>query len=654
MRGSSSTSSRGQRPRAGLADLGPALARAEEAARAAGAILARELARPGGPRGHDGRCAADAEAEMQIRDALRSAFPGWDYFGEETGFLPAESGRAADAPHWLVDPNDGTAAFLTGHRGAAVSIALVHRGRPVLGVVFAHTPPIGAPDPGGDCFAWAEGSGALRRNGRPVQRTWPDALSRDRTVLVSADADRAAEANARLVAPARFRAVPSVAYRLALVAAGEADAAVSVAAAVDFDYAAGHALLRGVGGDLLDARGQPVRYAPRASERATSGGACFGGARRLAEALARRDWSSVRRERSDPSPLVAPRPDRIDPGPVARRDRAGGLLMGQLVGDALGAQVEFRSADQLAASFPDGLRTITDGGHWDTLGGQPTDDSELALALARVLAERGAWDRVAVAGAYAEWYRSRPFDIGRTVATALGKGARARNGSVPDAMEAAASTASEANGALMRISPLAVAGLAHAPEVVEAWAARDAKLTHPHPVCLAANRAFVAALRSCVIGERDLDRIWLAASEATRRSADGTERPVMDRLDRARTEPPEAMDGVRQGWVLLALHNAFHQLARAPTVEDGLVATVMRGGDTDTNAAIAGALLGAYHGLSTFPRAWVDRVLSCRPLASVGAGRPRPSAYWPVDALQLVEALLALPGASRGQSPSAR
>ena len=75
------------------------------------------------------------------------------------------------------------------------------------------------------------------------------------------------------------------------------------------------------------------------------------------------------------------------------------------------------------------------------------------------------------------------------------------------------------------------------------------------------------------------------------------------------------------GWVRIALHNAFHQLLTAPSVEEGLARTVALGGDTDTNAAIAGALLGAVHGARSLPLQWVDRVLTCRPLAG-GRGAP--------------------------------
>jgi len=74
--------------------------------------------------------------------------------------------------------------------------------------------------------------------------------------------------------------------------------------------------------------------------------------------------------------------------------------------------------------------------------------------------------------------------------------------------------------------------------------------------------------------------------------------------------------------------------------EEALVATVGQGGDTDTNAAIAGALLGAAHGREAIPLRWIFAVLSCRPLAESGALRPRPGEYWPDDILELSKALL--------------
>jgi len=94
-----------------------------------------------------------------------------------------------------------------------------------------------------------------------------------------------------------------------------------------------------------------------------------------------------------------------------------------------------------------------------------------------------------------------------------------------------------------------------------------------------------------------------------------------------------------QGWVLIALQNAFFHLV-ASGFEDALVKTVARGGDTDTNAAIAGALCGAARGREAIPMRWIRPVLACRPLPEAGAPRPRPMPCWPDDVLDLAEALL--------------
>ena len=94
------------------------------------------------------------------------------------------------------------------------------------------------------------------------------------------------------------------------------------------------------------------------------------------------------------------------------------------------------------------------------------------------------------------------------------------------------------------------------------------------------------------------------------------------------------------GWVLIAFQNAFCHLARGDMIEKTLVTTVARGGDTDTNAAIAGALTGAVVGLGSFPRRWVLPVMACRPHEALGAKKPRPMIYWPDDLADLAESLV--------------
>ena len=223
-------------------ELAGALAEALDVALEAGATLRDEFHRPGGPRGHGDHADVDLEIEQVIRARLRAAFPDWGYRGEETGSIGTDSWPSF---LWLVDPNDGTRNFLDGARGSAVSIALLHDRQPVLGVVYSPS----APDDDGDLFVWAEDCGPPTRNGRPIRAdAWPERLDSGSILLVSEDVQRFTRAAVVTSAPARYRPMPSIAYRLALAAGGDGAIGASFKGAGDWDYAAGHALLRATGG----------------------------------------------------------------------------------------------------------------------------------------------------------------------------------------------------------------------------------------------------------------------------------------------------------------------------------------------------------------------------------------------------------------------
>jgi ADP-ribosylglycohydrolase len=283
------------------------------------------------------------------------------------------------------------------------------------------------------------------------------------------------------------------------------------------------------------------------------------------------------------------------------------------------------------------VREMVDGGTWNILAGQPTDDSELALILARTLVRERAYDPRVVLQSYLYWYLSRPFDVGSTIGAALEAAGHGK--SEDERLQLAlqhASHGSQANGSLMRISPLGIFA-AGSPEAGIRCARADSRLTHPHPVCQDACAVYTAALAHAV-AEGGLPRqCFRAALDLAERL--GVRAEVKQALAAAEHGPPEDYQR-HQGWVLIALRNAFFQLLHAPNLEEGLVATVMAGGDTDTNAAIAGALLGAVYGHRALPPRWVQAVLSCRPLRRTQTAHPRPTEFWPVDALELAEALL--------------
>lgn len=321
---------------------------------------------------------------------------------------------------------------------------------------------------------------------------------------------------------------------------------------------------------------------------------------------------------------------------------AKGCLVAQIAGDALGSLVEFESAASIERRYPGGVRLLSDGGTWDTIAGQPTDDSELALALARTLARLGRYDEEAVAQSYGKWYASGPFDVGGTTRAALLPAAaadRAGEG-VAATARGAASRDSQANGALMRISPLGIFGSRLSTAELAACARTDATLTHPHPICQDSNVVYTAAIAFAIRTGSPPDRIYDHALEALKINALA---PAVSRcLHDAESSPPADFER-HQGWVLIALQNAFYQLLHAPNLEEGIVDTVRRGGDTDTNAAIAGALLGAAWGLQAVPAQWLERILSCRPQEGLeNVRRPRPREYWPIDALTLAARLLGI------------
>jgi ADP-ribosylglycohydrolase len=186
----------------------------------------------------------------------------------------------------------------------------------------------------------------------------------------------------------------------------------------------------------------------------------------------------------------------------------------------------------------------------------------------------------------------------------------------------------------MRCAPIGI--WARDAEEAAAGAREDAVLSHPHPVCQAASAAFVAAIATG-IADGDREAMLEAAYAAVPEPEAGV---VRDRLDLAiRGEGPGDFMH-QQGWVLIAFQNAFRHLASGTPIEDALIETVGEGGDTDTNAAICGALLGACQGYRSIPARWTTAVLACRPLAEAGAKQPRPSRYWPGDVPLLAEALL--------------
>jgi 3'(2'), 5'-bisphosphate nucleotidase len=197
---------------------------------------------------------ADRLAEAIILERLRAMTPEIPMIAEElaeTGGLP----ETAPTRFWLVDPLDGTKEFIRGNGEFTVNIALVEMGRPVLGVVHA---------PAQALTYWAAGSGtAMRQRGDGAPEPIAARPAPARGVVVAhsrshADDRALAEYIARL--PDARRRVVGSSIKFCLLAAGEADLYPRFGRTMEWDTAAGQAVLEAAGGTVAALDGAPLRY----------------------------------------------------------------------------------------------------------------------------------------------------------------------------------------------------------------------------------------------------------------------------------------------------------------------------------------------------------------------------------------------------------
>jgi ADP-ribosylglycohydrolase len=310
----------------------------------------------------------------------------------------------------------------------------------------------------------------------------------------------------------------------------------------------------------------------------------------------------------------------------SRIARARGALLGFACGDALGTTVEFHNKAAAQRRKDDAWpRDLVGGGPFRLLPGQVTDDTELMLALARSILRCGRYDEDDAARAYLRWFESGPFDCGMATRAAFA-------GYIDDAVPAAAVVAArasedtQANGSLMRVLPIGVLGAALARERVAQWAMADSRLSHPSLVtqwaCATYAVTVADAIEHGLRGEELFERAWAFAEGS----------PMEETLVACHEGLPES-DAWSQGWVRIAMQHAYCHLLREAQLESALVETVLCGGDTDTNAAVVGGLLGAVRGVDAIPARWREAVVGCR--------SPRPAEFQCGDLLEVADGLFA-------------
>ena len=221
---------------------------AQEAARAASVVLARHRAgalvieeKLGG----EIVTAADVEADSVIRHMLGEAFPDDGLYTEET---PDDGARHARRRVWIVDPIDATGDFVRGGNEHAVSIGLAVDGIAVLGVVY---------NPATDELVCGGLGVGVTLNGAEVRTTATFAVAGARIACSRKELDRGLD---RVSSHIAVTPVASMAYKLARVAAGLDDGAISEKARGEWGSCAGVALARAAGGVVTYLDGKAPRF----------------------------------------------------------------------------------------------------------------------------------------------------------------------------------------------------------------------------------------------------------------------------------------------------------------------------------------------------------------------------------------------------------
>lgn len=187
--------------------------------------------------------AADMAVDGYLKRELMDLLPSAGWLSEETLDAP---GRLDNRLIWLVDPIDGTRDYIRGRNGWCVSVALVSEGRPLIGM-------LSAPARDEEWIAIA-GQGAMR-NGRPLNasrrsrfegaRVPSDSLMREDRMLQTVEKPN------------------SIALRIAMVAADEADLVATLRWGYEWDIGAAALIAREAGAATTDAFGQPLAYNKR-------------------------------------------------------------------------------------------------------------------------------------------------------------------------------------------------------------------------------------------------------------------------------------------------------------------------------------------------------------------------------------------------------
>lgn len=196
---------------------------------------------------HNPVTTADHAADAHIKKVLTTARPDYGWLSEETVDSRA---RLSKKRVWIVDPLDGTKEFISGVPNFVVSVALVENTKPIIGVLYN---PVTK-----ELFTAQKGKGAYLDGERIYCSTKED--PKDMTILNSRSESKHGLWTPYVESFGELKPVGSVAYKLGLTAAGQADIFASLRPKNEWDICAGYCLISEAGGKLINLSGNDVIF----------------------------------------------------------------------------------------------------------------------------------------------------------------------------------------------------------------------------------------------------------------------------------------------------------------------------------------------------------------------------------------------------------
>lgn len=298
-------------------------------------------------------------------------------------------------------------------------------------------------------------------------------------------------------------------------------------------------------------------------------------------------------------------------------NRLKGTIYGQAVGDALGLGTEGMTDEDMAWKYPNGISHYSDifqdrhRKRWKI--GDWTDDTDMVLCIANAVIKDKGVNYTSIARNFKEWADGEPMGIGETTYKVLSFGDYVdRPFDVSKMLWEMSHHQSAANGGVMRTS---IVGLF--PKAVEECAVNICRLTHYDPRCVGSCAIVSLLIHSLVYDESKLSYHQIVDIGER---YDNRIREYIDLSLNSDIRALELQDWNSVGYTLKTLAAGLWAYWNATSFEDGLLSVVRAGGDADTNAAVACAILGAKFGYNAIPQEYVDGLIYKEQLDEVVSG----------------------------------